>query len=174
MNWNQFFCYRRLGIGTDGAQCSDHQNVFEAMRLTALASRILSPDRARWVRTEEALAAATSGRAGRLGFGGSIGRLDPGCKADIVFLNLTDLTYIPVNDPVTQPALAKSGQAVETVMIDGRFVYCDRRFPGIDLPALRDRAEARAAELRLTRDATIALAQYVIVFCCGLLAEPAG
>jgi 5-methylthioadenosine/S-adenosylhomocysteine deaminase len=168
----------RLGIGTDGAQCSDHQNMFEAMRLAALASRVRSPDPARWVRSEEALAAATTGGAALLGFGATIGRLDPGCKADIVFLDLTDPTWIPVNDPVTQLVLAEGGQAVESVMIDGRFAYRHRRFPGIDLAALRDRAEARAADLRArmqpARDATGALAQYVSAFCCGLLADPVG
>ncbi len=38
-----------VGIGTDGANCSDNQNVFEAMRLASLVSKGRSPDMDRWV-----------------------------------------------------------------------------------------------------------------------------
>ena len=45
-----------VGIGTDGANCSDNQNVYEAMRLASFASKVQGPDVERWVTTEEVLA----------------------------------------------------------------------------------------------------------------------
>ncbi len=39
-----------LGIGTDGASCSDNQNMFEAMRLASFASRIVGTDHRSWHR----------------------------------------------------------------------------------------------------------------------------
>ena len=161
-----------LGIGTDGSTCSDHQNMFEAMRMASLVSRIRSPDPARWISAQKALELATVGGARVLGLDGLIGRLEPGYKADIVFIDLDDPTYLPLNDPVTQLVRAESGAAVNSVMVGGEFVYRDRAFPGIDLARLRDRIAERAAELtpRLapTREVLTALESYVTAFCIGL------
>lgn len=165
-----------VGIGTDGSTCSDHQNMFEAMRMASLVSRFRSPDPERWVSAQQALQWATEGGARVLGFDGMLGRLAPGYKADIVFLDLADLTYLPLNDPVTQIVMAESGAAVHSVMVGGRFVYRDRRFPDVDLARLRQRIEERAAELRPrlapTKEALTALERYVTAFCIGLAREP--
>jgi guanine deaminase len=107
-----------------------------------------------------------------LGFDGVLGRLEPGYKADIVFLDLGDLTYVPLNDPVTQLVMAETGAAVDSVMVGGEFVYRDRHFPGIDLAQLRGRIETRVAELgphlTATRESLTALERYVTSFCIGL------
>jgi 5-methylthioadenosine/S-adenosylhomocysteine deaminase len=164
-----------LGIGTDGSHCSDHQNMFEAVRMASLVSRIRSPDPERWLNAGDALELATAGGARVLGLDGLIGRLAPGYQADIVFLDLDDLTYVPITDPVTQIVMAESGAAVESVMIGGRFVYRDRRFPGIDLAPLRQAIVARTAEWRArsapTKEAVTALESYVRSFCIGLARE---
>src|SRR5712691_4979909 len=69
-----------LGIGTDGASCSDNQNMYEAMRLASFVSKVQGPDTARWLSTREAALAATEGSARALGFGDRIGRIAPGYK----------------------------------------------------------------------------------------------
>jgi guanine deaminase len=43
-----------LGIGTDGANCSDNQNMYEAMRLASFVSKVRGPDWRRWLSTREA------------------------------------------------------------------------------------------------------------------------
>src|SRR6185436_7995276 len=88
-----------VGVGTDGANCSDNLNVYEAMRLASLVSKGRTPDVERWVTTEEVALAATEGSAKALGFEGRLGRLAPGYKADIVFLDVTSPNWIPLNDP---------------------------------------------------------------------------
>ena len=90
-----------LGIGTDGANCADNQNMYEAMRL-APSFRKSGAGLARWLSTREAALAATEGSARALGFGGRIGRLAPGWKADIVMLDLDHPNWLPFNDPVNQ------------------------------------------------------------------------
>jgi guanine deaminase len=165
-----------VGIGTDGSSCSDNQNMFEAMRFASFASRILGVDYAAWLRTEEVLQMATEGSARALGFGDRIGRLAPGCKADIVFLDLAHPNLMPLNDPVNQLVHSESGAAVDSVMIDGRLVLDRGRFPGIDLAALRTRLDDRVAELRERTRGLKALADELedIVgrFCVGLAREP--
>ena len=85
-----------VGIGTDGANCSDNLNMYEAMRLASFASKAQRPDVERWVTTDEVALAATEGSARALGFEGKLGRLAPGYKADIVFLDLGHVNWIPL------------------------------------------------------------------------------
>ena len=91
-----------LGIGTDGANCADNQNMYEAMRLASFVSKVQGPDWWRWLSTREAALAATEGGARALGFAGKIGRIAPGYKADIVMLDLDHPNWLPFNDPVNQ------------------------------------------------------------------------
>ena len=136
-----------LGIGTDGANCSDNQNMYEAMRLASFVSKVRGPDWRRWLSTREAARAATEGGARALGFGDRIGRLAPGCKADIVMLDLDHPNWLPLNDPVNQLVHSEDGTAVASVMIGGRLVVDNRRVVGIDLARLRQRAEAARERL---------------------------
>ncbi len=131
-----------LGIGTDGANCSDNQNMYEAMRLASFVSKVRGPDWRRWLSTREAALAATEGGARALGFAGRIGRIAPGYKADIVMLDLDHPNWLPLNDPVNQLVHTEDGGAVASVMIGGRLVLDDRRLVTVDLGRLRTRVEA--------------------------------
>ena len=136
----------RLGIGTDATNTSDGQNMFEALRLAATLSRICDPDPSRWIEAREAFEAATVGSAGILGFE-TVGRLQPGWAADMVFLDLTHITYTPLRAPLRQMAFAESGASIRSVMIAGRMVLDEGRMTTIDEAALRARADVAATRL---------------------------
>jgi 5-methylthioadenosine/S-adenosylhomocysteine deaminase len=136
-----------LGIGTDGANCADNQNMYEAMRLASFVSKVQGPDWRRWLSTREAALAATEGGARALGFAGKIGRIAPGYKADIVMLDLDHPNWLPFNDPVNQLVHCEDGTAVASVMIGGRLVVDNRRITTVDLDRLRDRVAAARERL---------------------------
>jgi len=167
-----------VGIGSDGSNSSDNQNMFEATRLAAYVSRVTTHEVERWVGAREALAMATAGGARTMGFEKLIGRIAPGFKADLAFLDLGDLAYVPLNDPLNQIVHADDGASVAHVMIGGRFVYEDRRFTTIDLDRLRTDVE-RAME-RLNRDIAerkalvLALEPHVMRHCVCFSARPLG
>ena len=96
-----------LAIGTDATNTSDGQNMFEALRLAAYLSRIADPDPARWLSVEDVFRAATVGSAVALGFH-QAGRLDPGFAADIVFLDLRHINYVPLRAPLLQLVFAEN------------------------------------------------------------------
>ncbi|MEM6487808.1 MAG: amidohydrolase family protein [Pseudomonadota bacterium] len=121
----------RLGIGTDASNTSDGQNMFEALRLAAYLSRICDADRGRWLDAGEAVTAATTGSAQILGFD-KIGRLAPGWAADMLFIDLAHITYVPLRQPLLQMAFAESGAALRSVMIAGRMVLEDGHLLPID------------------------------------------
>jgi guanine deaminase len=165
-----------VGIGTDGANCSDNQNMFEAMRLASFVSRVRSHDYHTWLTTEQALSMATEGSARALGMGDDIGRLAPGYKADIVFLDLNHVNFLPLNDPTHQLVHTEDGSAVDSVLIDGDIVLWHGQFPGIDLAAVRRRIEAARQDLAVkshaTRQAAEALEAHIGHFCIGLSRQP--
>ena len=165
-----------LGIGTDGATCSDNQNMYEAMRLASFVSKVQGPDWRRWLTTREAALAATEGSARALGFGGRIGRIAPGYKADIVMLDLDHPNWLPFNDPVNQLVHTEDGTAVASVMIGGRLVVDNRRLTTIDFDRLRDRVAAARERLAAanadSRCLYEALEPVVGSYCPGLAGTP--
>ena len=165
-----------LGIGTDGANCADNQNMYEAMRLASFVSKVQGPDWRRWLSTREAALAATEGGARALGFAGKIGRIAPGYKADIVMLDLDHPNWLPFNDPVNQLVHTEDGTAVASVMIGGRLVVDNRRLVTVDLTRLRDRIGAARERLAAAnadnRRLYEALVPVVGSYCPGLAATP--
>jgi guanine deaminase len=161
-----------VGVGTDGSSSSDNQNMFEAMRLAAFASRLWGRPVADWIGSAEALRMATEGSAAVLGMSDIIGKLAPGYKADLVFLDLDHVNLVPLNDARNYLVNGEDGAAVRDVMIGGRYVMKDRAFPGIDWPAIA--AKARAAADRINagaapmKEAAARLAPVIDHFCSGL------
>jgi guanine deaminase len=165
-----------LGIGTDGATCADNQNMYEALRLASLVSKVQGPEWPRWLTTREAALAATEGSARAMGLGDRIGRIAPGWKADLVMLDLDHPNWMPLNDPVNQLVHCEDGTAVDSVMIGGRMVVQGRKPVGIDLARLREQAEAARERLCAAnvdnRALYAALEPIVGSFCPGLARMP--
>jgi 5-methylthioadenosine/S-adenosylhomocysteine deaminase len=167
-----------LALGTDGAGSSDNLNMFEAMRLATMVSRVRGRDVAQWLSAPEALRAATEGGARALGFEGRIGRIERGWLADLVLLDLTSPHYVPLNDAVNQVVHCEDGTGVHTVIVGGRVLLEDGRFTAFDFDALRSRAETAVARLAEVNREARALAEklepYVNQYCSGLAAQPIG
>lgn len=159
-----------LAIGTDATNTSDGQNMFEALRLAAYLSRVADPDPARWLSVEEVFRAATVGSAAALGLRG-VGRLDPGYAADIVFVDLRHVNYVPLRAPLLQLVFAENGAAVDSVMIGGRMILEHGRMLTVDEARLRDEAANAAARLDARNDAALdharAIGRLVGHFCLG-------
>ena len=147
----------QVGIGTDACTCSDNLNMFEAMRIASMVSRVQELDYERWLATGEILDMATRGSAGVLGFDGDIGAIEAGRKADIVFLDLAHVNYVPLNDPVNQIVHGEDGTGVESVMIGGRMVLEGRRMTTVDEAKLAGDAEAAAERLAAVNAGTRAV-----------------
>jgi 5-methylthioadenosine/S-adenosylhomocysteine deaminase len=165
-----------VGIGTDGASCCDNQNMYESLRVAAYGSNAKGPDSAQWLASEEILEAATAGSARALGFGDKLGRIEKGYKADLVFIDLDHINWIPMNDPTNQLVHTEDGTAVHSVMVGGRMVVENRKPVGVDLAALASKAEAarqRLAEVNAPNKELFGrLERLVNAFCPGLAKTP--
>ena len=161
-----------VGVGTDGSSSSDNQNMFEAMRLAAYVSREFDRAPEDWIGSAEAMRMATEGSAAVLGMGDLIGKIAPGYKADLAFLDLDHVNLVPLNDATNQLVYTEDGAAVRDVMIGGRFVLQDGVLSGLDWPAIARRARDAAARLAeantAARGVAESLAPVVSHFCVGL------
>lgn len=136
-----------VALGTDGSVTNDNVQLHEAMRLAATLGRVAEPDRRRWITARQALAMATAGGARAMRVP-DIGRLEEGCRADIVLYDLHTPVWTPFNDPVRQLVYAETGSSVRTVLVDGEIVVEGGRVVAFDAEALLREARPMLRAIR--------------------------
>jgi 5-methylthioadenosine/S-adenosylhomocysteine deaminase len=136
-----------VALGTDGSVTNDNVQMHEAMRLAATLGRVIEPDRRRWVTAAQALAMATTGGARAMQLP-DLGRIEAGCRADIVLYDLSRAEWTPVNDPVRQMVFAETGASVHTVVVDGAVVVEAGRITAFDAEAVLAEARPMLATIR--------------------------
>lgn len=132
----------RLAFGTDTMPPDMVMNLRAAVHLCRVVER-----RSDALGAAAAYSAATLGAAAALGRA-DLGRLAPGARADLAAFRLDAFELGPLVDPIQSLLIAGSGRDCCLVMIDGRIVMRDRVIPGVDLAALRARAQAQYDKLR--------------------------
>lgn len=127
----------RMGLGTD----TSPPDMILNMQIGLLMCRFIESS-ANACRTEDYFNAATVGGADALGRS-DLGRLAPGCRADIIVVDLGSPAQGQIIDPIQSLLIGGSGRDVRSVIIDGRLVMEDRVIPGIDETAYSARAQAQ-------------------------------
>ncbi|MCI0546167.1 MAG: amidohydrolase family protein [Candidatus Rokubacteria bacterium] len=164
-----------MAIGTDGANTSDSQSVFECLRLAAYLSRVRSADRREWLSADDVFQMATGGGAVLLGLP-QLGRIAPGHGADLVALDLRHVSYVPLRDIPLQVVNGESGLAIDGVMIAGQWVLRDGRMVTVDEDRLRSQVaeavERLAAVTHDRRELARGLEPYLNAFCLSQSQRP--
>lgn len=138
-----------VALGCDNCSCGDCQNMFTAMKLLCLLAAASDPNPA-GVHAAHAIAAATTGGAKAVGLEGETGAIAPGMLADLLFLDTSDIAYVPFNSASRQVVFAESGRGMHSVMVGGEMVLDAGRITTVDEAALR--AEAAALMPAFRRD----------------------
>ncbi|MBI4548964.1 MAG: 5'-deoxyadenosine deaminase [Ignavibacteriae bacterium] len=121
-----------VSLGADGAPCNNTLSMFQEMRLASLLQKSLHGATA--MSAKKVFEMATLGGARVLGLGHDIGSIEVGKKADIVLLNLERI-WNPLasdDDPYSTIVYSAGPENVDSVMIDGRWVYRKGEFVNID------------------------------------------
>jgi cytosine/adenosine deaminase-related metal-dependent hydrolase len=127
----------RLALGCDNCSGTDVQNLFQAMKLFCLFAAVSDPEPGPPL-AHEALRHATLGGARAAGLGDRIGAIAPGREADIVFLDLDDVAYLPYTSAARQLVYTETGRGIDSVMVGGRMVVDEGRVTTLDEAALRE------------------------------------
>ena len=140
----------RLAIGTDGPASHHRLDLFEEMRTAIRTARIRSGD-AQTLGPAEALRMTTAGAAEAIGRGADLGRLAPGCWADMVALSAGEPALHPViteeDDPLSRIVWSGSPGAISAVWVAGRKVVEHGRVLTLDMAEAVAEAETRARRL---------------------------
>ena len=97
----------------------------------------------------EALEIATLGGAAAMGQEDELGSIEFGKKADLAVLDMDMPHSLPAwgRDPVQRVVYQATRENVVHTMVDGRFLYRDRRFLTLDLKRTLEDAEKCCAEV---------------------------
>ncbi len=124
-----------VSMGSDGCGSIDTVNMQYVLMTGALLHK-LRGDHTGWVGAREIFAAATMGGARALGFGDTLGAVEPGRLADLAVYRLDRVPFAPLNDPLRQLVFAESGASLDHVFVDGEAVMADGKLTRVDEAAL--------------------------------------
>jgi hydroxyatrazine ethylaminohydrolase len=138
----------RVGLGADGAASNDNSNLMHCVHSAYMLQCLVASTRKHPVPDPAAfLGYATEGGASLLGRS-DIGRLGVGMAADLFAIDTRRLDYVGTrHDPASLIPKVGVGTAVDMTMVNGRIVWRDGAFPGLDEGALFARAEASLLNL---------------------------
>ena len=125
-----------VAIGTDGAASNNNLDMLEEMRTAAIVAKSVSQD-ATVVSAHEALAMATINGALMLGLEDKIGSLEAGKLADFIAVDLSDLSFAPIYNPVSQMVYAATAHQVSHVWINGVQLLANGQFTQLDSQRVR-------------------------------------
>ncbi|HEY7563422.1 MAG TPA: amidohydrolase [Acidimicrobiia bacterium] len=135
-----------VGLGTDGPASHDRLDLFEEMRWAMRLARLRAKD-ASVLGPADALTMATA-EAGQVLGRSDLGHLGPGAKADMVLVDIDELTpAVEESDLLTHLVNQGSPAAVQAVWVGGRQVVGDGQVLALDVAELRSAVTARARSL---------------------------
>ncbi|HEU4343793.1 MAG TPA: chlorohydrolase family protein [Candidatus Binatia bacterium] len=130
-----------MGIGTD----TFPKDILSDMRYAALASRVAEKSFMAG-HPRDAFNAVTLGGATMLGRD-DLGRLQKGAKSDITIVNLRDIAFGAVRDPIRSLMETAVGRDVRTVIVDGETLVDGGKYLRLDEGDLLDRVQAKAEQV---------------------------
>ena len=120
-----------IGLGTDGIGSTTTMDMFEEMKTAAYLQKVNTMEPSS-ISAYDILKMATIEGAKVLGMENEIGSLEPGKKADMIFIKTDKLHMCPANDVCANLVYSSNGADVESVMIDGKVIMQNRKMLNLD------------------------------------------
>ena len=120
-----------VGLGTDGIGSTTTLDMFEEMKTAAYLQKVNTMEPTS-IKAYDILKMATIEGARVLGLEDEIGTLEPGKKADMIFIRTDKLHLCPDNDVCTNIVYSANGSDVDTVIIDGKLIMQNRKMINLD------------------------------------------
>ena len=137
-----------VAIGTDGASSNNNLDMVEEIRLAALLAKVDTLD-PKVIPAAQAIQMATEFGAKALGLQ-NVGRLEEGCKADIVLWDMGGVEWQPNYNPASLLVYSANSAAADTVIVDGKILMENRELKTLDEEKIF--AEFTACANRLTKN----------------------
>lgn len=142
-----------VALGADGPPCNNRLSAFHEMALAGTLHNLRRGPMA--VDPWTVLAMATRGGARALGLDSEVGTLEPGKAADLVVLDGSGWSLLPISDPASRVVYGATSGDVLHVIVAGRQVVQDRRLVSADPVVVREHVrEAAGAVHRRMKEQT--------------------
>ncbi|MEM6891032.1 MAG: amidohydrolase family protein [Pseudomonadota bacterium] len=143
-----------VALGADEAIADDAVNMWSVMKTAGMIHTLSGDDPDLWPSAREVLRAATLGGGEAMRRPG-LGSLDVGAPADLILVDLSSLTFLPLNDLVRQLVHVENGSSVRLTMVAGRVVAEEGQVTTVDEAALlAEASEVFGALAPVLRDAS--------------------
>ncbi len=138
-----------ISLGADGAPCNNNLDMFQEMRLASLLQKPFHGPTAMDAKTIFDMATINGAKA--LGLESEIGSIEVGKKADLTILNLSHIQnpYSGRSNIYSSIVFSSSPENVDSVMIDGKWVYRQKEYCTLDE---RDTISKASSELEKLLD----------------------
>ncbi len=133
----------RVALGTDGGCSNSRVSVFDEMRACALLQKVHRTDGAA-IDAETCFAMGTAGGGRVLDL--PVGRIAPGCRADLVALDLGDPSLWPAQALAKNVVYSLSSRAITDVIVHGESVVADRRPTRVPIEEIRERVRVLTSD----------------------------
>jgi 5-methylthioadenosine/S-adenosylhomocysteine deaminase len=137
-----------IALGSDSPNWSNDFDLWRQANLAVMAARDVHMDRT-YLIAEDGIYMATRGGARAVGLEDRIGSLEPGKRADIVIHTLDRPEMVPTTNMTRNLFYASRSKSVHTVIIDGKVILDEGRFPALEERAIY--AEIRKASAALLK-----------------------
>ncbi|WP_335948783.1 amidohydrolase [Salipiger bermudensis] len=140
----------RVGLGCDGAASNDNSNLMHCLHSAYMLQCLVASSRSHKVPEPATfLRYGTSGGASLLGRT-DIGQLVPGMAADLFAIDSRRMDYVGTrHDPESLIPRVGIGMATDMTMVNGKIVWADGAFPGLDEREMVVEAEAALAKINI-------------------------
>ena len=140
----------RVGLGVDGSASNDHSNLIEEVRQAMLIQRLRTGLEEPFQQDalfghREALKLATTGSAELL-YRDHLGKLNPGCAADIALFKVDEPRFSGVDDTLAGLILSGAHKA-DHVLVNGQWRVTNGALVDTDLEALLSEHARQATAL---------------------------
>lgn len=124
-----------VALGTDGQGSGNNLDMFETMKVAALAQGGIYENEAR-LESKDIIKMATINGAKLLGMEKEIGSIEEGKKADLIIVDISNkldnIKMIPNNDIISNLVYNTDGRNVDTTIVDGSVLMENRKMNFID------------------------------------------
>jgi 5-methylthioadenosine/S-adenosylhomocysteine deaminase len=150
--WHMLEAGVKVGLGLDGKSINDDDDLIQEMKVCYLLHRLPSLElHSPHMSARQVFKMATETSAGLLGFGGEVGRLETGYRADLALLDYEAMCapYVdPRHDPIDVMMYRGGHQHVDTVLVGGEVVVSKGRVVTLDEAGIGARLKEQASRPR--------------------------
>lgn len=138
-----------VALGTDSAASNNDLDMLGEMRTAALIAKTVAND-ATALPAWKALRMATINGAKALGLNNEIGSLEIGKSADIIAIDMNDISTQPVYDPVAQLVYSASRKQISDVWVHGKQLLKQHKLTTVDANSIIEKAKHWGEKIQTT------------------------